>query len=212
MIAILEKLSITQNEASFAVKRDELNDAHINLKETTITIFENVGDDKGFDLETAVQLFLIFFRAAFYLENKSGKFAYRYQAIPGQLGNVCFFQLGLSQQDASGYTPEPDAVNECSVAAHRLLSQYAPTIAIQTTGQRNVQAATAYPKDDIDFTYDSSGYPIVRVINHSRGKTLDFTKPRFFDFVTFKSVIEVDRLPDPPYLLKMVEAHMRTEI
>jgi len=212
IITILEKLSITQNEASFAVKRDELNDAHLSLKETTITIFENVGDDKAFDLETAVRLFLIFFRAAFYLENKSGEFLYRYQAIPGQLGNVCFFQLGLSKQDASGYTPEPDAVKECSAAAHRLLSQYAQTIAIQTTSQRSEQVATSYPNDDIDFTNDTSGHSIVRVINHSRGKVLDFSKPRFFGFATFKSAIDVDRLHDPLYLLKMVEAHMSIEI
>ena len=212
MITLLEKLSITQNSASFAVKRGELNDAHINLKETTITIFENVGDEKIFDLGTAVRLFLIFFRAAFYLENKSGEFSYRYQAIPGQLGNICFFQLGLSQRDASGYTPEPDAAKECAGAAHQLLSRYAPTIAVQTISQRNMQVATVYPKDDIDFTYDSSGCPIVQIISNSQGKKLDFSKPRFFDFVTFKSAIETDLLLNPSYLLTMVETHMCTEI
>jgi len=212
MNTILEKLSSSQNRASAAVKRGELNDAHIYLKATTITIFENVGDNKLFNLETAVQLFLTFFRAPFYLENESGEFAYRYQAIPGQLGNVCFFQLGLSQRDASGYTPDPEAVKECSSAAHQLLSHYAPTIAIQTINQRDEQIATSYPSDDLDFTYDSVGYPIVKVINPSAGKILDFSKPRFFDFVAFKSVVENGHLCNQSYLLKMVETHMRIDL
>ena len=208
MLTILEKLSISQNRASQAVKNGELNDAHINLKTTTITIFENIGDNKVFDLETAVQIFLIFFRAAFYLENGSGEFAYRYQAIPGQLGNVCFFQLGLSHYDASGYTPESDAVKECSSAAHQLLSQYAPAIAIQTSKQRDDQIAMSYPRGDLDFTYNSTGYPIVQVMNSSIGMELDFSTPRFFDFVSFKSAVKASHLSDNSYLLKMIEAHM----
>lgn len=212
IIAILEELSITQNEASHAVKRGELNDAHINLKATTITLFENIGDNKIFDLETAVRLFLIFFRAAFYLENESGDFAYRYQAIPGQLGNVCFFQLGLSCQDASGYTPAPDAVRECSTAAHQLLSQFAPFIAIQTIQERDAQIATSYPRENLDFTCNSAGYPIVKVRNSSNCKELDFSTPRFFGFGAFKSVIEGSSICNQSHLLRMVDAHMRMEL
>lgn len=100
-IKLLEDLAITQNKAYQAIKKRNLIQAHSYLKTTTITIFENAGDDKILNLETAVQLFLIFFRAGFYLEDKSGDFAYRYEAIPGQLGNACYYQLGLSQQKAS---------------------------------------------------------------------------------------------------------------
>ena len=59
-IKLLEHLGITQNQSSQAIKKGSLSQAHSYLKATTIKIFENAGDDKILNLETAVQLFLIF--------------------------------------------------------------------------------------------------------------------------------------------------------
>ncbi len=210
-IKLLEHLGITQNQSSQAIKKGSLSQAHSYLKATTIKIFENAGDDKILNLETAVQLFLIFFRAGFYLEDKSGDFAYRYEAIPGQLGNACYYQLGLSQQDASGYNPEPNAVKECASAAHELLYKFAKTIIIQTISQRERKIAVSYPKEDIEFSYNNSGYPIVKVINHSRSEQLDFSQPRYFDFSKFKQTLKSHKyqlFSEQLDLLKIVEDNM----
>lgn len=150
--SLLESLSITQKKASNALLKKDLNSAHINLKQTAIKLFENTGKNKAFDLETAVRLFLIFFQAPYYLQNKQGEYIYRYEAIPGQLGNACHFQLGLSTRDASGYHPSPKAVKECAGAAHKLLEDFAPNIIIQTKEQRRKKVAEIFPRDAIIFT------------------------------------------------------------
>ena len=207
-IALLEQLAESQNRASQAVTTGDLSTAHFYLKRTTIDLFTNAGEDKTFPVETAVRLFLLFFRAAFYLEDRTGEYAYRYEAIPGQLGNACHFQLGLSRQDASGYTPTASAVQECASAAHALLSQHAERMAIQTIAQRKNQVGISYPKEALSFTYTPTGYPIVRVIDPSRGEALDFSRPRFFDFQACQATLDSRRHWGPLELLRIVESCM----
>jgi hypothetical protein len=204
-IVLLEQLAESQNRASQAVITGDLTSAHFYLKRATIDLFSNAGDDKVFTVETAVRLYLIFFRAAFYLENPSGEYAYRYEAIPGQLGNACHFQLGLSHQDASGYAPPASAVQECASAAHVLLSRYAERMAVQTIEQRKKQLGISYPKEDLCFTYSSTGYPIVRIIDPSRGEVCDFSRPRFFDFRACKTSLDSRMNCGPSELLRIVE-------
>ena len=184
MKSLLQELALSQNSAANYLNENDLLQAHIHLKKTTIKIFENSGERKTFDLQTGVRLFCTFFRVAFYLRNDQGDFAYRYRAIPGQLGNACYFQLRLSQQDASGYDPPYAAMKECATAAHRLLEQYATEIIVQTPQERNNQIGRAYKREDVVFAYDKYNFPVVQVDSH-KSKIVDFSRPRVFDFELF---------------------------
>ncbi len=69
--------------------------------------------------------------------------------------------------------------------------------------------AVSYPQ--IDFSYNNSGYPIVKVINHSRSEKLDFSQPRYFDLIKFKQTIKSNKsqlFSEQLDFLKIVEDNM----
>lgn len=177
--ALFQRLVTLQNAASRAVGDRQLGQAHRWLKESTILIFENAGPEKAWPLSFAVPLFLTLFRAASYLENDEGDLVYRYEAIPGQLGNACHFQLGLAHQDASGYRPSWSAKKECALAAHSLLERFSDWVFLQSKQERRLRVGRGYHRRDLIFETDDWGYPKIRIRGQVQGRPVDFKKPRF---------------------------------
>lgn len=206
--ALFHRLITLQNAASRAVVDRQIGEAHRWLKESTILIFENAGAEKAWPLSFAVPLLFTLFRAASYLENDEGDLAYRYEAIPGQLGNACHFQLGLSSQDASGYSPAWSAKKECALAAHQLLATHSNWVFVQSKEERRLRVGRGYQRRDLIFETDDWGYPKIRIREQSQGRSVDFKKPRFLRAQDIDGSLTVSH-GDWSGILRMIEGAMR---
>ena len=187
MSKFLYSISQLQNSASWALLDKNLGKAHVCLKNCAISIFEKTGATGPLSFDFAVPLFLTLFRCGYYLEDAEGNYLYRYEAIPGQFGNACHFQLGLSALDGSGYQPSWEAKKECARAAHKLLGEHSLSIIIQSRQERRKMSGRQFLRWELHFSVDRDGYPKVTPRQGMKGKPIDFRKPRFFSWSKFQS-------------------------